>query len=274
MTIKILVENTSSAPEYGSEHGLSIWIDTRSGPVLFDTGASDLFEKNAVKLGLKLDDVKLAILSHGHYDHGGGLKAFASLNDIASIYASRLAFGNHFSDRSEGLKNIGIDKSLETSGRIIFVDKQLRIDQNLSLFASVSGSFPEPEGNSSLLISDDEGITSKDQFLHEINLVVEEGSKFILIAGCAHKGILNIVEEFARLYKRIPDHVISGFHLYNRHNNTCESDEYIEQIGRFMLERKISCHTGHCTGQRPYRQLKKIMGDYLDYISAGSIIEL
>lgn len=274
MIIKILTENTSKSEDFGHEHGLSLWLETKSGPVLFDAGASGLFASNASKLGLNIKDVKLAVLSHGHYDHGGGLPTFANMNEIAPIYASSLAFGDHYSLRPEGRKYIGIDKSLEATGRFIFVESQLRIDQYLSIFPSVDGSFPEPEGNRSLLIADSEGRLAPDRFRHEINLVIQEDSKYILIAGCAHKGILNIVQEFERIYDRLPDHVVSGFHLYNRHDDSSESDKYIEQIGRFMLANKISCHTGHCTGQRPYEQLKKIMGDYLDYISAGSIIEL
>lgn len=76
MLIKTLVENTSVSEDFGSEHGLSLYIETKKQKILFDVGASELFLQNAKKLGVNIADVDFLVISHGHYDHGGGLKTF------------------------------------------------------------------------------------------------------------------------------------------------------------------------------------------------------
>jgi len=76
MLIKALVENTTITDDLGCEHGLSLYIETAKHKILFDVGASELFFQNAKKFGVNIADVDFLVISHGHYDHGGGLKAF------------------------------------------------------------------------------------------------------------------------------------------------------------------------------------------------------
>ena len=82
MLIKILVENTSISKELGSEHGLSLYIETKKHKIMFDVGASDLFLQNAKGLDVNIADIDFLVISHGHYDHGGGLKTFLEENKI------------------------------------------------------------------------------------------------------------------------------------------------------------------------------------------------
>jgi 7,8-dihydropterin-6-yl-methyl-4-(beta-D-ribofuranosyl)aminobenzene 5'-phosphate synthase len=81
MLIKALVENTTITDDLGCEHGLSLYIETAKHIILFDVGASELFFQNAKKLGVNIADVDFLVISHGHYDHGGGLKAFLRENE-------------------------------------------------------------------------------------------------------------------------------------------------------------------------------------------------
>lgn len=90
------------------EHGLSLYLEGKGHRILFDTGQSENFAVNAKRLGVDLAAVDLAILSHGHYDHGGGLKRFLELNQKAPVYLSVYAFEPHFN----GVKDIGIDPKL------------------------------------------------------------------------------------------------------------------------------------------------------------------
>ena len=80
MIIKTLVENTSLSKDFGSEHGLSLYIETKDSKILFDVGASELFLENAKKLNVDISNVDYLIISHGHYDHGGGLRGFLCKN--------------------------------------------------------------------------------------------------------------------------------------------------------------------------------------------------
>ncbi len=106
MKITALIENTS-ARGLPTEHGLSLFVETAEHKFLFDMGQTDLFARNAETLGIALSKVDFAVLSHGHYDHGGGLNTFLALNDHAPVYMSRYAFEPHYNGTE---KNIGLDQ--------------------------------------------------------------------------------------------------------------------------------------------------------------------
>ena len=92
MRISVLCEDSPLCSRFEAEHGLSFLIQTEKNKILFDAGQSDLFLRNAEKLGEKLQDVDIVILSHGHYDHGNGLEYFMQRNSRAKIYVHPLAF--------------------------------------------------------------------------------------------------------------------------------------------------------------------------------------
>ena len=109
MKITALVENTTKE-DLATEHGLSLYIETEKHTILFDSGQGELFAGNAEKLGKDLAGVDLMILSHGHYDHGGGLETFLKKNDRARVIMSSEAFGDYYNAKD---KYIGLDKSLK-----------------------------------------------------------------------------------------------------------------------------------------------------------------
>lgn len=96
MQITVLAENTATDERFGKEHGLSLYIQTSCQNILFDMGQTELFLENARKLNIDLGEVDVAVLSHGHYDHGGGLSAFMEINGKAKVYVSRYAFEPHY----------------------------------------------------------------------------------------------------------------------------------------------------------------------------------
>ena len=116
MKITSLVENTCSNGNYDVEHGLSLYIETEDKKILFDMGQTDLFVKNANIMGVDLSDVDVAVLSHGHYDHGGGLGKFLEINQKAPVYLSRYAFGKYYNGSS---KYIGLDMDLNENPRLV-----------------------------------------------------------------------------------------------------------------------------------------------------------
>lgn len=273
MKIKVLAEDTSSSPSFRNEHGLSIHIETGDNKILFDTGASDLFLENAKKLNVNVKDVDFAVISHGHYDHGGGLKAFLNENEKAKVYIGGKAFEKHFSRRSDKLTGIGLDGSLISNGRIILTDEIWPVNENALLFSRVTGSECCSSCNRSLCV-DKGGVITQDDFEHEQNLVVAENGKTILIAGCAHKGIVNIIKSLAALSYGKPDYVIGGFHLYDYSERKSEDPSVVAQIGEFLKGTGSMFYTCHCTGPEAYRRLKLVMGDQIQYLSAGTAVEI
>lgn len=272
MEITVLVENTTNNNQLSSEHGLSLYIRTQSQKILFDVGASELFEKNAKVLGIDLTKVGQLIISHGHYDHGGGLPRFLELNSHAQIFVHQKAFGDYYSKTAEGgLKYIGLDKDSEHSHQIKHLSKDTTIDNELQIFMNILGTEYYPTGNQRLFMKSNEGIV-QDSFAHEQNLVINSKENRILIAGCAHNGIVNIINHINEKIDRPITHVISGFHMYNRKENKSEEPHIINEIGKLLLEFDCDYYTGHCTGDKAYESLKVILKDRIHKISTGDTI--
>ena len=271
MLIKTLVENTSISKDFGSEHGLSLYIETKKYKILFDVGASDLFLQNAKKFDVNIADVDFLVISHGHYDHGGGLKTFLKENAKAEIFLHRLAFGQHYATRpNDKLDFIGLDEELKQNKQIVLTSDRLFIRNGIQVFSNVVKKEPYPKSNGGLFKKHD-GQMIDDTFAHEQNLVIEEEGKTLLITGCAHNGIINILEHFQTLKGQMPNYVIGGFHLSSRSGGN-EHSEAIDRIGKYLMGTKAKLYTCHCTGIQPYKRLKAAMGDKIDYLSAGSEI--
>jgi len=269
-----LAENTSASDEYGYEHGLSVYVQTNNHKLLFDTGKTDLFIKNANKLGVSIKDVDTLIVSHGHYDHGGGLEAFLSENSKAEIYIHKKAFDEHYSLKKDGLAAyIGLNKQLMQNKRIIFTEKYLKIDNELELFSDINGFELLSSSNSTLYMKQGD-LFVKDSFEHEQSLIISENSSSVLIAGCAHRGIINIVNRAAEIIGTMPDYVIGGFHLSNPNTGESEPDKLLNEIGSRLKQTNSHYYTCHCTGQRPYEHLKNILKEKINYLAVGTTVEI
>lgn len=266
------MEDTALSGEYGCEHGLSLYLETEEERILFDTGKTGLFLENARKLGIDPDQADLAVLSHGHYDHGGGLTAFLSVNRHAPVYLQSLAEERHYARRKSGaVDDIGIPASLKGHPQLVPFTGDRQLSSNLLLFSSVTGQELLSRSNEVLLAREGESFLP-DPFLHEQNLLITERGRRILIAGCAHRGIVNILNRAAELAGGPIDIVIGGFHLSNPRDGGCEPPETVRQIARALLSSGAQCYTCHCTGPEAYDMLKTVMGDRLLPLCAGSVI--
>ncbi len=270
MMIKVLSDNRAASDNFDREHGLSLYVKTRQHRLLFDTGASSLFADNAARLGVRLPAVDIAFLSHGHYDHGGGLETFLEINSRAKVYMQKGVFEPYYAKSPEGNHNyIGLDTGLLPNERFQFCDKNEKIDDELELLSEVRNTGFVPFGSGELCRKSGESFLP-DEFYHEQNLIICENGRSILITGCAHRGILNIVRQFKEDKGAFPDLVIGGFHLHSRGSGKSEDSEALDYIAKELLETGSLYYCCHCTGQEAFTHLKSVMGNKISYLPAGS----
>ena len=255
MKIWTLIENTACQDHLTAEHGLSLYMEACGKKILFDTGKTCAFADNAEKMGIDLTQVDLCILSHGHYDHGGGISRFLEINSTAPVYLRQEAFGDHYSSG----KYIGLDPALKHHPHLIPVSSDITLGEGIRLCSCNNKPRPFPFGVFGQTVGD-----LPETYLHEQYLLLEERGKTVCVSGCSHKGILNIAHWFQ------PDVLIGGFHFIR----IPAEDPILTDYARQLLSFPTQYYTCHCTGQQQYAVLKQHMGSRLEYLSAGSSITL
>jgi len=254
------------------EHGLSFYIETEDARLLFDTGQSETFLENARVLRIDLSGLDAVILSHGHYDHGGGLNAlYATLDPpLPPLFAGRGFDAPRRSRGVDGLKDIGlpsplmplhapaaivIDTFKELASGVYFLPQAERLDG-----IETTSRFWKIQGETELI----------DDFCDEISLVFNAEDGIVVITGCAHRGILNIARAAAQAFPGKPlKALVGGFHLAD------ESPEAISRIASdiaAMAPSMIIC--GHCTGLRGFAALSQAVGGKVSWLSCGMSISL
>ena len=272
MRVINLVENEPGESGCKAAHGLSFYIETENHNLLFDSSPSELVLRNAEKLGVDLKTVDTVILSHGHYDHSGGILPFVEINLRAKIYMQHYAGGEYyaFDGEEKGYRYIGIDKKILSLPQVQLLKGDTKLDDELQLFTVEKRAYPLPSTNKRLReLCDGEYI--QDEFHHEQNLLLTAGGKKILFCGCAHNGILNVMETLERKFgfDSLPDLVIGGFHLMKRTEFSEADTAEVTEIANSLKSYKTHFATCHCTGIPVYTQMKEIMGDQLSYVRSG-----
>ncbi len=256
MKITALVENTAVNETVCAEHGLSLYIEANGKKILFDMGQTELFAVNAKALGVDLAQVDFAVLSHGHYDHGGGLGHFLRLNKSAPVYLSRYAFGDYYNGTD---KYIGLDKALRENERVVSVGDEMKICDGFTLYSCNSNERPRYLGSFGLNKKSG-GDFVADDFIHEQYLLIEEDGKRVLISGCSHKGVMDIVSWFE------PDVLVGGFHY-----SKLELGETLKSCAEYLGSFETDFYTCHCTGVEHFEFMSEYM-PRLSYLSCGETV--
>ncbi|NYT17832.1 MAG: MBL fold metallo-hydrolase [Methanomicrobiales archaeon] len=274
MDLTTLIENTpGGAHGLVPQHGLSLLLEARHTTVLFDMGQDGTFIRNAENLGLDLSKVDVGVLSHGHYDHGGGLAAFLEYNTHAPVYLKAGADEAPYARDPSRYRYIGLEREMLTANahRLIWISTDTVISPSLMLITEIQTTKPLPAGNNTLLIRKD-GRYEPDPFLHELFLVIEEEDGISIISGCGHSGILNMVYTARDRYPGRPvKAVVGGFHLTDRDTPS----DMVHSIGKTL--KSAGCRrviTGHCTGTRAKEILREELGDRFSALCTGYRTEI
>ena len=249
----VLSDNRSCNPALETEHGLSILLTTERHKILLDTGASDVFIRNAEQLGIDLSDVDYVFISHGHSDHAGGLRHFLEHNQRAKVIVSPDAMSGKFYSKRGNLHSITTEWAEIGDDRLILINQTCEIAEGIHVIAHIPQIHSMPKGNQNLYVLDAHGAYIHDDFRHELALYVDG----LLFTGCAHSGLENILSACPW-----PVHtVVGGFHLLDG----MEPEEEIKALAQRLQAKypETQFYTSHCTGDKVFEIMRSVMGEQL-----------
>lgn len=235
--IKIVILNDTrncNKEKFENDDGFSAYIEVGNNKILFDAGPTEKFKKNAEKLDIDLNQVDTIVLSHGHYDHGDGLKYFN--NKVEFIAHPNCILKRWWKDDHSHYSGIQLSKEeLEIKYNVHFTKEPYKINQNAYYLGEIPRIYPV---NLKKWVLEN---GKNDDVLDDSGMVINTEKGIIVIAGCSHSGICNIVEHA----KKVTNNsnvlvVIGGFHLRQIDENTNKVINYIkENVKEIIL--------AHCT---------------------------
>ena len=276
MKAVVLSDNRKTMPDFETEHGLSIYLETNGLKILLDTGGSDLFLQNAVKLNIDLRTVDNVFISHGYIDHIGGLSHFLRVNSKAKILLSQNAIIHKFYSKRNGNREIGLSFDFKRdANRLVYVDNEFRLDNGIYVFANTTSVFNQPLANQMLFCRSEDGEVLSDIFSHELIFTIDDGELIVYI-GCAHHGLLNMLETVKEKSSRPIQWVIGGYHILDSKDGQCYESEFeIKNLAEYIINKypDVTFYTGHCTVDEVFRSMKKILNGSLNQFYVGSSIQ-
>jgi 7,8-dihydropterin-6-yl-methyl-4-(beta-D-ribofuranosyl)aminobenzene 5'-phosphate synthase len=250
--ITVLVDNVAARPDMLVEHGLSMWIEYNDKRILWDTGQSDLLCTNAQTLGIDLAAANVIAISHGHYDHTGGLPAVMTIIHKADVYFHPAAVLPRYS-KKQAVHPVGMPPSAIQSlyaWPVHLTESWMPIEQGIFLTGSIPRSnLVEDTGGAFYL---DTECQVPDGIPDDQAMVLESEKGLIVVLGCAHSGVINTLDYIRlktgknRIYA-----VIGGMHLANADRQRL--DRTVEAFIKYDVQKIIPLH---CTGQAACDYLK------------------
>ena len=272
--ITVLVEDRSDIPELCPEHGLSLLLEIKGEKWLFDAGQSSLVLENARNLGINLSEIDGIILSHGHYDHTGGLKSVLGETGDIPVYAHPGIFRERFSLAKPGkIRPVGIPFQrhlLEESGARFSLSAAGReIKPGIYLSGEIPRITSFERGDPFLAVREGDRYCP-DPFVDDQFLTIDCDDGVIMITGCCHAGLINSLMEVRELHpgKKIKA-IVGGLHLHAAEQTMLA--KVIEALEPFAPEEIIA---GHCTGSAAESSLANVFGSRFHKMETGSVFKI
>lgn len=263
-TLTILIENTK--PEDSpliAEHGLSFLVETAQTKFIFDCGHTGAAFYNAKILSVDLFDIKIAALSHSHYDHAGGFKKLLDFAPIETIYTGENFWEEKFSRTDDGFKyrGCGFDEKFLSARGIEqkICHDVLKVDEDAWLVGNFKRRY-DFETIPKKFVRGNKKIP--DDFSDEIILVLREGDGLALVTACAHSGILNIVADVRERFSMPIYSVIGGMHLTGATQERISRT--LNELKNLGVKKILPCH---CSGEDFIKSCE-------EKISTGSVIKI
>lgn len=270
MKVTVLIENTASEG-LTAEWGLSLYIEFQGRSYLLDAGGSDAFVQNAKVLGIGLENVDAAVLSHAHFDHSDGLDAFCSLNDRAPIYIRSSVRENCYSWHHRFPKYIGVQRGMlkKHAQRWVRVDGDHELAQGVTLVPHKMEGLRSKGKAAQMYVRKGLWLVP-DSFVHEQSLVFETGQGLVVFSSCSHSGIDSILDEIARTYPGRPVRaMVGGFHLVRTPPREVRLLALrLKKMGAPKL------YTGHCTGEQAMEILREQLPEQVHAMTTGMTFEI
>jgi 7,8-dihydropterin-6-yl-methyl-4-(beta-D-ribofuranosyl)aminobenzene 5'-phosphate synthase len=266
------MDNYCDKGGFVGELGLSLLVQVGRAKLLFDTGATGSFLNNARRLGIDLSDLGEVVLSHGHYDHSGGVAAlYALLSDSPPpLFAGRGYDVRRFAVSATERRSIGLPFEARPAGmpEPILIERAERLEEGV--FVLPRADMIDGSEIPSRFRTLSGGVEAQDDFSDELALAVIEEGGLTVISGCAHRGIVNIVRAALLAFPGIPlKAVVGGFHF-------SEADEAgmrqtAEALAALKPE-KIFC--SHCTGVRGFAALAAALPGKISWLACGASVTI
>jgi 7,8-dihydropterin-6-yl-methyl-4-(beta-D-ribofuranosyl)aminobenzene 5'-phosphate synthase len=271
--ITVMVENTAHGPKLLAEHGLSYWIEYREHRVLFDTGQGNVLAGNAYKLGIPMHDCEAIVLSHGHYDHTGGVAEVLNVPRQIAVYAHPAAFAPKYARNANGSsREIGMPYASEKAIKT-FAAQTIFTETTTNLFDGFHATGPVPRrtdfedtGGPFFL---DAACSTPDPLIDDQSVYFESAEGIVVLLGCAHSGVINTLQYIGELSRGAPIRaVIGGMHLVNASVERIANT--IEEFKRLGVQSLSPCH---CTGMPATVDLWNAFPGRCSSCSAGTRFE-
>jgi 7,8-dihydropterin-6-yl-methyl-4-(beta-D-ribofuranosyl)aminobenzene 5'-phosphate synthase len=270
--LTVLCENSvDKVSPYGllGEHGFSCHLKTPTGDFLFDTGGGLTIMNNAKLMGIDFSKLQGIMFSHGHFDHTGGLKQVLEQTGKMPIYAHPDLFSDHYSKNSGKMHNIGVpwpQTELENLGADFkFSSTPYQVTQDLLLSGEVPRISKVETGDPNLLTISESGELITDPLRDDLSLFINTDKGLVILLGCAHAGLLNIIDHAIKITGQTKIYMILG----GTHLKFCSEEQMTATLNRLEELDIDKIGASHCTGLRGARILAERFGERFFSASVG-----